>query len=324
MRDLYRRLRKVGFDAAFVRARILPDWWEDSQAQNPANRAFAEGCISRMLGFQLAALKDPDTALRLPPMNDVRLKKRKGTSQSALSPGILLAQNAARGLVRALRPGPRFGGPHTAREVREQILRNRACVDLAGLLDFSWNHGVAVFHIHELPKASKRFSGMAMYVAGMPVVVLASRRDSPPWLAFHLAHELGHLLLEHVRPDGPPLADGDLDRVDGDDEEKAADAFACEVLTGKSQFTANSIHGLRGPNLASLVRDLGKQSQIDPGALALVYGWTAERMPVAQAALKILGMDSGAHAAIADRLREQLADEVPESLERFVSLVTAA
>ena len=42
MKDLYERLRDVGFDASFVRYRILPEWWEDELAEKPANRAMGE------------------------------------------------------------------------------------------------------------------------------------------------------------------------------------------------------------------------------------------------------------------------------------------
>ena len=49
MQDLYTRLVTIGFDADFLRRAVLPDWWEDSLAGVPANRALAEAAIARHL-----------------------------------------------------------------------------------------------------------------------------------------------------------------------------------------------------------------------------------------------------------------------------------
>src|SRR6185503_20382966 len=65
MNDLYRRLRQAGFDKAFVKRNLLPDWWDDALADVPANRAVAEAAISRMLGFPVAALRNHDQVLEI-------------------------------------------------------------------------------------------------------------------------------------------------------------------------------------------------------------------------------------------------------------------
>jgi len=46
MRDIYSRLKPLGFDSGFVRELLLPDWWDDELARVPANRAIAEATIS--------------------------------------------------------------------------------------------------------------------------------------------------------------------------------------------------------------------------------------------------------------------------------------
>jgi len=46
MRDIYSRLKPLGFDSGFVRELLLPDWWDDELASVPANRAIAEATIS--------------------------------------------------------------------------------------------------------------------------------------------------------------------------------------------------------------------------------------------------------------------------------------
>src|SRR3982751_6031991 len=66
MKDLYKRLRAVGFDEDYVRRNLLPDWWDDSLAAVPSNRAIAEASISRMLGFPIGDLRNEKQALQLP------------------------------------------------------------------------------------------------------------------------------------------------------------------------------------------------------------------------------------------------------------------
>jgi len=324
MKDLYERLRDVGFDANFVRYRVLPDWWADDLAAKPANRAMAEAAISRMLGFPITRLRDPSAKLELPPVNDVRLKRTKGVKAPEVRPALLLAAQVAKGVLSAIRPPPRFGGPMPAEEVRQRILGQHHAVDLGSLLEFAWQHGIVVLHLAELPSASKKFSGMALFCGQVPVVILAFRSDSPPWLAFHLGHELGHVLLGHVAPGKPPLADSNIDQLDQDAEEKAADRFACLALTGLPEIQLPPIYGLTAAKLVAASREFGTKRNIDPGTLALIYGRSAERMPVAQNALKLMGLDRGAHAKIGAALLDRLdRDDLPEATERLLSLLSA-
>jgi hypothetical protein len=51
---LFQRLRPLGYDEKFIRRVVLPDWWEDSLAEVPANRALGEMAVSRHLGLPLA------------------------------------------------------------------------------------------------------------------------------------------------------------------------------------------------------------------------------------------------------------------------------
>lgn len=324
MRDLYRRLRELGFDADFIRARVLPDWWDDSLASAPANRALAEAAVSRMLGFPISDLRKPDAKLKLPATSQVRLKRRQDTTDKEVAPTILVAERAATAIVSSLIGVPPFVGETTATSVRGSILQRRRLVDLESLLDFAWRQGIAVLHVSGMPSASKRFSGMALFCKSVPVVVLASKSDSPPWIAFHLAHELGHILLGHVTHGREGLADVDIDKTARDDQERESNAFACEVLTGHPNPNPGPIYGLTGERLAALARQEGLKTGTDPGALALIYGRNANRMGAAQNAIKLMGMDRGAHSAIAKFLKQYLPDEPSDLANRFLALANAA
>lgn len=322
MKDLYERLRDVGFDASFVRNRILPEWWDDELAETPANRAMAEAAVSRMLGFPIDQLRYAERSLKLPAVSDVRLKRHKGTKAKEVQPAILLAEQTAKATLSALPELPPFGGRLSALEMRQRVLADRYSVDLDGLLKFAWSHGIVVLHLAELPKATKKFSGLALFCGQTPIIVLACRRDSPPWIAFHLAHELGHILLGHVAEGQPPLADSDIDQIDKDVEELAADEFACAALTGHPAIRVEPIYGLTADKLVMWAKRIAAKNSIDPGTVALIYGRNATRIAVAQNALKLMGLDHGAKAKIGAALESRLCrDDLPESTERFLSLL---
>jgi len=165
---------------------------------------------------------------------------------------------------------------------------------------------------------------MAIFCDGCPVIILASGRDSPPWIAYHLAHELGHVFGGHVTADSLPLVDADdLNASDDGAHEIDAEQFACAVLTGDPCPTARAIYGLTAPGLVRLANEGAVTKGIDPGVHALVYGRNAGRMGVAQNALKLMGLDRGARTILSQALRNHLSEDLPESTERFVSLTAA-
>jgi len=213
MRDLYQRLKAAGFDRAFIGNCVLPEWWQDEMAEVPANRAYAETALARQLGFPIHDLRDPQAVLSLDLERDFRLKRRKGTTLVKLLPALVLGRRLARLIAGLCHNLPRFHGLIDALDARKAILDQHCYVDLPSLLEFCWSQGIIVGHLHprNLPKASRIFAGMALYAGERPVILLASKSDSPPWLAFHLAHELGHVLKGHVAPTMQALVDVQLE-----------------------------------------------------------------------------------------------------------------
>jgi len=129
-------------------------------------------------------------------------------------------------------------------------------------------------------------------------VLLAEKKDAPAWLAFHLAHELGHLMCGHVTPGSALLPDENLERIINDDNENEADAFANELLTGDRAPSLKAVYGMTAGRLVKAVRLYAPSKRIDPAVFALVYGHNADRMPVAVKALSIMQQDSGARSQI--------------------------
>jgi hypothetical protein len=63
---------------------------------------------------------------------------------------------------------------------------------------------------------------------------------------------------------------------------------------------------MTGERLRDAALAYEKQNKIHAGTVALIYGKTAERMPVAMRALKLMNMDTGARSIEADALRRRL------------------
>jgi hypothetical protein len=303
---------------------ILPDWWNDSLADIPANRALAEMAIARHLGLSLPVLRRPDLSLDFPALPRVCLKRFKDATFDEVKAAILVAKHAAELTAESIKELPPFGGILTASKVRSLILNQSRMVTLASLVEFCWSHGIIVIHLSLLPKLSRKIQGMALFIENRPIVVLASGDDAPPWIAFHLGHELGHIFREHVKPGGDLLADGDLNHPDENPDEKQADEFACEVLTGRKNPAFDSPYNLRGPELANNAKVFGNKNQIDPGTVALCYAYYKKLFGSARAALNILEQDQGAHQIIAQALSDHLdVDNLSESSERFLSILTS-
>jgi len=322
MGDLYARLATIGFDRDFIRSVVLPEWWEDSLAEVPANRALAENLLARHLGMAIRDLSEPSAELQLPSLSHVKFKRYNNAADKGVAPAILVAQRAAKIVVESSSPLPQFNQATDAITVRQEILRRHRYVDLASLLDWCWTHGVAVLHLAKAPQGSKLFDGLAMFCGEHPVIVLGSRRDSPAWLAFHLAHELGHIFRGHVTAGSPPLADSDLASASSDRQEREADKSGFELLTGMADPKLRNLkyNALR---LALFVAQAGPTRGIDPGVMALIYGKSNDRWPVAQNALKHLSLVSGAHEMIAAPIKKRLnPEELPESSERFLGVIS--
>ncbi len=301
MRDIYSRLKPLGFDSGFVRELLLPDWWDDGLASVPANRAIAEATISRHLKISIKKLSDPNAELAIPSTVPVRLKSAtRGTNPEVVRPSIAIGQRIATLLAQSL-PAvlPKFEC-RSAQEIRQKILSSHGTVTLESLVEFSWNHGVIVAHLDRLPKVTgfRKFDGVALFANEQPCVLLAEKKDAPAWLAFHLAHELGHLMCGHVTPGSALLPDENLERIINDDNENEADAFANELLTGDAAPSLKTVYGMTAEKLVRAVRLYAPSKQIDPAVFALVYGHNADRMPVAVKALSIMQQDRGARSQI--------------------------
>ncbi len=292
-------------------------------ADNEPDRALAEVYIAKQLGFSAESLREPGRRLEEPPLAEVRFKRYKNEIDDKVRSSAVVAWRAAQIVVRSLRDDvPAFHGCRSAQEIRDSILRGSECVDLDSLLEYCWESGVVVLQLAHTPAGSKRFDGLAAVVRGRPVIVLASGRDGAPWLAFYVAHELGHIMREHVHSGRGALIDKSIASATGrDTDEHEADRFALKVLSGMAEPRIRNLKA-NARKLALIAAGSARRQGVDPGVFTLIYAKSNNRWPVAHNALKELGQDSGGRDKIAERLTRYIAfDRLSESDEQFLGVL---
>ena len=134
-------------------------------------------------------------------------------------------------------------------------------------------------------------AAMAVRVGGSGAILLAKDAFYPAQVAFYLAHELGHLMLGHLAGDAAiiDLESTSVPAVRDDHEEYEADRFALELLTGRPDVTVlPSDRKYNAPGLAKAALDAGPQVGIEPGTLALCFGYATQSWAVTQAAMRFI------------------------------------
>jgi hypothetical protein len=318
-------LGSVGFPRAYLRATALPSWWDDEIAVNPSGYAQALLILSRHLGLDLESLQTEDEPVRLRDFGGCKFKKRANSCDEEFALARVVATRAAQLAASAISTPIREIPPDAA-QIRNEILGSDvAWVGLTELLDYCWRIGVPVLHLDHFPKNAKRPDGFAARILGRPVIVLCRNTQSSAWLLFILAHELGHLALDHV-PDNGSLMDQRIVDSASDPEERDANAFATELLTG--DVDRRFITTGRWPNAQNLARgalEIGKRQQIDPGHIVLNYAHSMGKafFPVAKASSKLLEPRGDAVFQVRTKMAENLDwNLLPEDSSEFLMRVT--
>lgn len=284
IQNLYSALKAHGLQKKDVKA-ILPGWWEDAIADTPAGLQQAKLIVAKALNLKVRPLVEdpPRVEFDLPELR--RFKLTRGTTEDDVQLAVALARSASKLVLSVF--DRELVKPGSAEQVRRHILSSgRPWVDLEGLLEYCWQVGIPVVHLASA-LMKRKMDGIAMATKGRPTIVLSSRKACG-YLLFHLAHELGHVALGHLDPNGA-IVDNDIqeDSNGKDEAERAADAYALELLTGKQpQLKLTSFY--KAPILARMAIDYGKQHSIDPTHVVLNSAHNGNFWPLCTATLNVL------------------------------------
>jgi transcriptional regulator with XRE-family HTH domain len=205
-------------------------------------------------------------------------------------------------------PRPRAEIPENPLAIRQDILAAHARVRFEGLLDWCWEHGIAVLPLDD----PGEFHGACWSFSGRVVIVL---KQQTPWesrWSFDLAHELGHVA-RHLDDQTDSVVEGSEITPIGepDDDEQEASDFAGETLLGDPDALARALAERterRLPRLKAQVRTLAAEEDVEVDALAnyMAYRLAAEGETWWGTAAKLQDESGQAPRLARTRLRERL------------------
>ncbi|MCO6418353.1 ImmA/IrrE family metallo-endopeptidase [Siccirubricoccus sp. KC 17139] len=262
-----------------------------------------EGFVARHFGYRLR----PGGGFEPAPLPQALFKVRKATTAREVVAARGFATAVARLVAQAASALPRKvpADPSSLRELAVAVAEGRGWVDFAALVEASWQLGIPVIYLPELPVSGRKPDGLVTFVAGRPVVVLLKNQRLAEWMVFVLAHELGHVALGHLgTTEGAAVVDEKVSLaaeepvVPGnepeDNQEREANAYASHVLVpGGIRLTLGPWPWPRADRLAARAIEFGKRHGICPGHAvlnAVKHSSRGNKEPFAlgMAALKVL------------------------------------
>jgi hypothetical protein len=292
-RKLRTRLRRIGLSQPAIDA-AWPAWWSDEAELSGSARAELRFSLARKLGLDPRSLLEDSNEPRFVWHDEARFKNLTSEGepeQSALASfGMALGSVLAGGVSSEFRLA---GQP--AAGLRGLVLgQGRPFLSLADLLSLSWALGVPVVHLRILPGPNKRMAAMSVKIGGRCAVLLARDSMFPPHAAFYLAHEIAHIALEHLATNSAIV---DLEPAGAigrprDQEEHAADRYALELLTGMPDPVVLPTGGkYSAKELGRVARSASSGLHIEPGTLALCFGYATMDWATANAAMRYIYSD---------------------------------
>lgn len=294
--DLKLRLRGLGLSDSAISA-AWPRWWSEAAEASASARAELRFGVARRLGLDPHSLLQDRDEPRFLWREEARFKHLSGETELERAGITSFGRAIASILIAASKlPEDDLAGV-TARDLRESVLvSGQPFVTLGDLLALSWALAIPVVHLRVFPWPQKRMAAMTVRVGGRSAVLLGKDSAYPATVAFYLAHELGHIALEHIAADRQIVdLEDETPASDAEDqEERDADAYALELLTGNPAPTVlpTGPGWAHGRALAQAALDTAQDLQIEPGTLALCFGHSTGDWQTANAALSHIYADA--------------------------------
>lgn len=327
----YECLQAAGYPKTFVN-RMLPDWWDNSLLKTSAGALQFALILKQRLGLDVIFGQDGNLAITPQPPR-ANFKHRADTSADELNVAAALGIALARIAVRATRnPYIELPRDPIAIHAMARSAGGGTCMGLEELIDLCWAHGIPVLFLKEIPKKTKRMTGMAVMVDNRPAILLGFDYIQHAKQLFVLAHELAHIVCRHVRLN-EALIDEEISQVaeglEGraqllrDDEEREADEVALGLIrNGSIDIIRDLPRQSSSATLAAHAMSLGRATGIDHGHLILSYAKMHDDWIRATQALNFIEQRIGA----VDLVREKFLQNVDlesisdESAEHLLSM----
>lgn len=301
-KTIYEGLKGLGLTRAQVR-KLLPDWWSPD-AEKHAD-GVAELCllIGRRLSLDVRALMNGEIRQKESSLS-VAYKHRADATPQSLRASTCIATSLAQAVVAATpQPYVRISGSPSELADRAKEL-GQGIVSLGSLIDTCWAMGVPVIPIPNLPVGIRKMDGAVIRVGDRPAIIVSKKKSSRAWLAFIVAHEIGHIGCGHLDRDGS-IVDVSLQEQStyeaessSDADEREADAFALSLFGGETieREIRTWPEWVSPVDLAVRAREAASAFGVESGHLVLRYAFQTKRWPDAMNALRFLSEDTDAEA----------------------------
>lgn len=233
-----------------------------------APRGSVPALLQRGFNWSIGDLASGDVT---PPQHTGIVFKTTHQQDATVSPLVPLARRVAEIVHHHADLAPFRGVPPDADAVRTQL--GEGAIHLESLLDWTWDRGIAVVPLH----GRGGFCAAGWAIDGSPTVVLKETRPLAVFWLFDLAHELGHIALNHLDTGG--VVDVDDLRPEGhslageDEQERDANAFALRLLLGDYRALLDEVRKeSRGNYLRfkGAVATVARKRRVNPGLLGMV------------------------------------------------------
>jgi IrrE N-terminal-like domain len=284
--SLRRELLNAGFTNRAIDA-VWPEWWSSDAEVSLSATAELRYTVARRLGIS------PRSLFEGPPKfiwgNEAKFKNLGTTTPTEQLILTSFGIAAGRALITAAPPAL-ASLPTAAAELRRQILQSSPYVRLGELLVACWGLGIPVAKTNIFPLEQKRMQAMTVRLDGRYAILIGRNSTFPAWIAFILAHELGHIACGHITDSAALLEmDDPLQIAERDNEELQADAFALALLTGDEQpEIISDAERYSAQQVAGAVVHAAADKRIDPGVLALCLAYSTGRWAESIGALKMI------------------------------------
>lgn len=332
VKSAFESLQAAGYPRTYV-TRLLPDWWDNSLLKTSAGAFQFALILKQRLGLDVSFGQDGNLAIE-PRVAHANFKHLAGTHVDELNVAANLGIALARLAVFATRV-PYLNLPANPAAIYAKVreLSGRPSVDFEGLLDLCWLHGIPVLFLKEMPRNTKKMTGMAVMVDGRPAILLGFNYAQHSKQLFVLAHELAHILCGHVQDNGVLVDEEIADVSEGlegraqvrrDDQEREADAFSLNLIRNGRMDIVRQMPRLAASAaiLAAEASRLGREAGVDYGHLILSYAKERDDWIRANQALNFIEQPVSAIALLQDRFMKNaaLAAISEESTEHLLSM----
>lgn len=273
-KEIYKKIRESGLSASLIKRVVLPSWWDkdDQECAAACQSAYLE--IAAKLGVSYSELVDTSHPLDLnSSLQRVAFKtgnrnKDAGDLTASAHMGLRLAHVVATAYAQSecYTPFKRL----SAEECRQAILTGASWVSFSPLLDFCWRSGIPV--VYWKGEAGQHFDGISTSIDGIPVIILGSSKNTA-WSTFHLAHELGHIMLGHT-DDAQLNFDSRIENTHANNNEREIEAtnFGNTLLQGNKKLPL-----IKMDIDPEELRKLAVMLRVSPSTLLLSSCWQSKK-----------------------------------------------